>query len=84
MTASPSRPDPAIAFDYGRRSTVSTLLGTLGSCYGRLLHRVCPGKYLAEEIGVYMLAMLMWAFHIEFIDGPAAPKEAQFVGATFR
>ena len=33
---------------------------------------------------MYVLAMLMWAFRFECIEGPATPDEAQFLDATFR
>ena len=46
--------------------------------------RICPGRFLAVEIGFTVATMILWAFSIERIEGPASPEEVKWVNSSLR
>jgi hypothetical protein len=47
-------------------------------------NRVCPGRFFASEAGPAIALMILWAFHIERIEGPASLQEVEWVDSIIR
>lgn len=77
-----NQPDPSIAFGYGRRLVFSPIPNNLIS--DAPSNRVCPGRFLADEIALAVVMMILWAFSIERIEGPASPEEVKWVDSILR
>ena len=47
-------------------------------------NRVCPGRFLAGEMGLAVSVAILWAFHVERIEGPASPEQVKWVDSLLR
>ena len=46
--------------------------------------RVCPGRFFADEAGPFVALVMLWAFQIEWIEGPARPEDVEWVDSLIR
>ena len=59
----------------------STLLG--GHLLIHMLRlRACPGRFFAEEVGLYMAIALLWAFELESMDKNMTLDDIGYVDAA--
>ena len=75
-----NQPDPSIGFGFGRRSVYPLILD-ISDVRDR---RICPGRFFADESGLTAAMMILWAFHLECIEGPPSPGEVEWVDSTIR
>lgn len=75
-----NQPDPSIGFGFGRRSVYSPIIDIPDVRD----HRICPGRFFADESGLTAAMMMLWAFHLERIEGPASPEAVEWVDSTIR
>lgn len=44
--------------------------------------RACPGRFFAEEVGLYMAIALLWAFELESMDKNMTLDDIGYVDAA--
>ena len=72
--------DPSkLVFGFGRRYDLSPILPPLSN---NDIPSICPGRYLADEMGPFMVLALLWAFTIEGVDGPTSLDEVKWTNSN--
>lgn len=82
ILGSPTR-RPARSFDRIRLGPTVSLLAR-SEQFLMAPYRICPGRFLADEIGFAVATMILWAFSIERIEGPTSPEEVKWVDSALR